>query len=157
MYLDNNLFLSGSISGSTVTGQSLTSGSILSTNTVDLSTTRDLGAGNEYPILHVVVTTAFTGGTSIEMQVITADDSALSTNVTVVGSSGASAPVTAALTLGARFAVFINPQLMGRSARRYIGARYVITGTYTAGAVVAHLGLDAQDGQRFYPSGFAVN
>lgn len=156
MYLDNNLLVSGSISGSTITPQTIaTSGSVLSTNTVDLGTTRDIGSGNEYPALHAIIGTAVAGGTSTEIQVITADDSALTTNVTVVGTSGA--VLTASLTAGARFAVFINPQLMGRSARRYLGARYVITGTNSAGTVTAHFGLDTQDGQRFYASGFSVS
>jgi len=53
--------------------------------------------------------------------------------------------------------VLINPTLMGRTARRYLGARYVITGTNSAGTVTAHFGLDAQDGQRFYASGFSVS
>lgn len=154
-YVDRNLTLSGTLSGSTWTGQSIAAtGNVLSTDSIDLSTTRDIGPG-EYPKLHAVIGTAVAGGTSTEIQVITADDSALTTNVTVVGSSGA--VLTAQLTAGARFVVNINPQLMGRTARRFMGARYVITGTNSAGTIISHLGLDTQDGQRFYASGFAVS
>lgn len=155
MYLDNNLLVSGSISGSTVTPQSIaTSGNVLSTNTIDLGVARDIGEGTEYPILHAIIGTAVAGGTSTEIQAIVADDAALTTNVTVVGSSGAIA--TASLTAGKRFAVEINPQI-GSTGRRYLGARYVITGTNSAGTVTAHFGLDTQDGQKFYTSGFSVS
>lgn len=155
MYLDNNLLVSGSVSGNTVTPQSIaTSGNVLSTNTVDLGTARDIGQGTDYPELHAFIGTAVAGGTSTEFQVITADDAALTTNVTVVGSSGAIA--TAALTAGKRIAVMINPQITN-TVRRYLGARYVITGTNSAGTVTAHFGLDLQDGQRFYASGFSVS
>jgi hypothetical protein len=154
-YVDRNLTVSGVLSGTTWTGQSIVgTGNIVSTDSIDLSQQRDIGAGSEHPALHAVIGTAVAGGTSVEIQVITADNDALTTNPTVVGSSGA-VPV-AQLTAGARFAVSINPQLMGRTARRFLGARYVVTGTTTTGTVVSHFGLDVQDGQRFYASGFAV-
>lgn len=156
MYLDRNLTVSGTLSGTTWTGQSIaTSGSVLSTDTIDLSQARDLGAGEVYPILHASIGTAVAGGTSTEIQAITADDAALTTNVTVIGSSGAI--LTAALTAGARFAVVLNPTLNGRTVRRYLGARYVIVGTNSAGTIISHFGLDEQDGQRFYASGFSVS
>lgn len=155
MYLDNNLLVSGSVSGSTVTPQSIaTSGSVLSTNTVDLGTARDIGEGTDYPYLHAIIGTAVAGGTSTEVQVIVADDAGLTTNVTVVGSSGAIA--TASLTAGKRIAVMLNPQVASLG-RRYLGARYVITGTNSAGTVTAFFGLDVQDGQKFYASGFSVS
>jgi hypothetical protein len=162
MYADNLLTLSGSIStagvvsGQTVTGAS----SVLSTNTIDLasggtpsSQTRDIGAGSDFELMRVQVMTAFTGLTALECQVITADDAALTTNVTVIGSSGA-VPV-ASLVANARFAVQINPRIASKG-QRYIGARYVPTGTGTAGAVFADIGPDYQDGQKFYPVGFSV-
>jgi hypothetical protein len=34
--------------------------------------------------------------------------------------------------------------------------RYTPTGTGTTGAVIAELGTDIADGQKFYPVGFAV-
>lgn len=155
MYMDRNLTVSGTLSGTTWTGQSITgTGNIISTDSIDLSTTRDIGPG-EYPKLHASIGTAVAGGTSTEIQVVAADDAALTTNVTVIGSSGAVA--TAQLTAGARFVVNINPQLMGRAARRFLGVRYVVAGTNSAGTIIAHFGLDTQDGQRFYPSGFAVS
>lgn len=154
MYVDNNTLVSGSISGNTVTPQSIaTSGNILSTNTIDLGAARDIGEGTEYPYLHAIIGTAVAGGTSTEIQVVVADDAGLTTNLTVVGSSGAVA--TAGLTAGKRFAVPINPQI-GSLGRRYLGVRYAVTGTNSAGTVTAFFGADVQDGQKFYPGGFTV-
>jgi hypothetical protein len=153
MIVDNNLLVSGSISGNTVTGQTVTgSGSVLSTNTIDLLQARDIGEGENLSIRSEVVT-AVAGATSIEVQAIAADDAGLTANVTVVGTTGA-IPV-ASLTAGARFVADLNPRI-GSKGQRYLGARYVITGTGTAGAFVTDFGLETQDGQKFYPAGFAV-
>jgi len=154
MYVDNNLLLSGAISGSTITGQTVTgtNTSVLSTNTVDLLQARDMGEGQDL-YLRAQVVTAVAGATSIEVQAIAADDAALTSNVTVIGTTGA-IPL-ASLTAGARLASAINVRLASKG-QRYLGARYVIVGTGSAGAFVCDLGIDIQDGQKFYPSGFAV-
>ena len=156
MYLDNNLLVSGSITGNTVTPQNIfaSGASVLSTNTVDLGTNREMGEGSPYPILHTNIVAAVTGGTSVEVQAIMADNAALSSNVTVVGSSGA-IPV-ASLTAGKRIAVELNPQIASKG-QRYLGARFVNVGANAAGTAIAHFGLDLQDGQKFYPSGFSVS
>ena len=159
MYVDALLALSGSITGNTVTGQTVTGASnVISTNTVDLSSNgtpsgqvRDIGAG-EFTYGRFEVVTAFTGLTALEMQVITADDAALTTNVRVVGTTGAIA--VASLTAGARFVCDVNP-IIGSKGQRYIGARYVPTGTGTAGALYGDVGPDYEDA-KYYPSGFAV-
>lgn len=156
MYVDNNLIVSGAVSaagavsGQTVTG---TDTSVLSTNTVDLGVARDLGEGIDMPVLRTQVMTSFAGATSVEIQAIVADNAALSTNVTVIGSSGA-IPL-ASLTAGARFVIDLNPRI-GSKGKQYLGARYVIVGAGTAGAVFSDFGLEVQDGQKAYPSGFAV-
>lgn len=161
MYADALLTLHGSISGNTVTGaNAFASGaSVLSTNTIDLASggiptgqTRDMGAGSDLAVLRISVTTAFAGGTSAEFQAITADDAALTTNVTVVGSSGA-IPV-ASLPIGARAAVELNPRLTSKG-QRYLGMRTVNVGANAAGAIFADIGVDVQD-FKTYPSGFAV-
>lgn len=161
MYVDGFLALSGSITGNTVTGQDTyaSSASVLSTNTVDLSagiptgSTRDMGAGNDFVKGRIEVITAFTGGTSAEFQVITADNAALSTNVYVVGTTGA-IPV-ASLIVGARFEVELNTRV-GSKGQRYMGGRTVNVGANTAGGIYMDLGPDIQDGQKFYNNGFAV-
>jgi hypothetical protein len=154
MYVDANLMVSGSITGNTTTPQTVTGASaVLSTNTIDLSQARDIGNGSRNPNLHVEVFTTFTGLTALTIEVIQADDAALSTNVTVVGSSG-SIPV-ASLAAGTRLVVELNPRI-GSKGQRYLGVRYTPTGTGTAGALIADFGIDYQDGQKFYPVGFSV-
>lgn len=154
MICDNNLLASGAISAAgVVSGQTVTgTGNVLSTNTIDLLQARDIGEGSDF-YLRSQVLTAVAGATSVEIQAITADDAGLTTNVTVVGSTGA-IPV-ASLVSGARFACEVNPRLASKG-QRYIGVRYVITGTGTAGAFFTDFGVEVQDGQKFYPNGFAV-
>lgn len=155
MYVDNNLLLSGAVSstgavsGQTVTG---TDTSVLSTNTIDLSIARDIGQGGDlYGRFEVM--TAASGGTSVEMQIIATDAANLTGNVTVIGTTGAIA--VASLAAGARFACALNPRLASKG-QRYLGARYVTVGAVAAGAYMADIGLELQDGGKFYASGIAV-
>ena len=153
MIADAFLQLSGTIVGTTVTGQSVVgTGNVISTNTVDLLRNQDYGQGTDLNV-RFNITTAVAGGTSVEFQVIAADDAALTSNITVLGTTGA-VPV-AQLSPAFRDAVQIRPRLRSLG-QRYLGARYVITGTTTAGAVFTDIGLEVQDGQKFYGSGFAV-
>lgn len=158
MYVDALLTLSGNTVGNTITGQTVTAAAV-STNSIDLSSggipssqARDIGSGNQL-FGRFQVMTAAAGGTSMEFQAIQADDAALTTNITVVGSTGA-IPI-AQLTAGARFACPIRPRI-GSNGQRYLGGRYVPVGTFTAGAYFADVGTDIQDGMKFAPSGFAV-
>lgn len=155
MIVDSLLALSGSIVGNTVTGQATfgSGTSVLSTNTIDLGTARDIGEGSNYALGRFEVTVAFAGGTSAEFQIITADDAALTTNVKVLGSTGA-VPV-ASLTIGSRFVCEINP-VIGSKGQRYVGGRTVNVGANTAGTIYADIGAEIQDGQKFYANGFAV-
>ena len=154
MYQDASLIVGGSVSGNTVTGQTFTGTdtSVLSANSIDLGAKRDMGVGEDLH-MRVFITAAQTGGTSVEYQVITADNAALTTNVTIVGSTGA-IPV-ASLTTGARFIADINPQI-GSLGRRYLGARAVTVGAVAAGAALIDFGTDIEDGGKFYPVGFTV-
>lgn len=153
MFVDNNLMLSGSVSASgAVTGQTVTgTGNVISTNVIDLGTNRDMGEGTDL-WLRSQVTVAQAGATSVEIQVVVADDAAISSNVTVLGTTGAIP--TASLTAGARFAAAVNPRL-GSRGQRYMALRYVIVGTSTAGAFTGDIGLEIQD-FKTYPVGFAV-
>lgn len=143
MITDKNLRVS--------TDQAVTTTAV-SSDTIDLSVARDIGEGKDL-YMNFAVTEAFAGGTSTNFEVIIADNAALSSNVVVVGASGAT--VTADLTLGKNIAVRINPQI-GSLGKRYIGARYTVSGTNTAGKVVADIVEAIQDGKKFYASGFSV-
>lgn len=124
----------------------------VSTDTIDLSQARDIGEGQDL-FMNFALTAAFAGGTSTNFEVIIADNAALSSNVQVIGASGAIA--TASLTLGANIAVRLNPQIASLG-KRYLGARYTVSGTNTAGTVVADIVMDIQDGKKSYASGFSV-
>ena len=124
----------------------------VSTDSIDLSLARDIGEGQDL-FFNFAVGTAFAGGTSVQFEVIVADNAALTTNPTVVGSSAAVA--TASLVAGKMEAVRVNPQIASLG-RRYLGARYTVVGTMTAGTVTADLVTDIQDGRKSYASGFTV-
>lgn len=146
----------GVISGQTVTGTGTT---VVGTNSYDTTggspsgQNVDLGKGGELDLVFRILT-AFTGATSVQFQYISADDAALTTNVTVLGSSGAI--VAANLTAGAQVVMDIHPA-QPNTVRRYIGVQYVIVGTQSAGTVTATLQPDHGDApQPAYNSGFAV-
>jgi hypothetical protein len=133
------------------TDQAVTTTAV-STDTIDLSVARDMGEGGDL-YMNFAMTEAFAGGTSTNFEIIIADNAALSSNVVVVGASGAI--VTTSLTLGTNVAVRLNPQIASLG-KRYLGARYTVSGTNTAGKVVADIVMDVQDGKKFYASGFTV-
>ena len=124
----------------------------VSTDTVDLLVARDIGEG-ETLTMNFAVTTAFAGGTSVKFEVISATNAALSTGVVVIGSSDAI--LTAALLLGTNTAVAFNPQIAS-NGQRWLGARYTVSGTYSAGKVTADVVNTIQDGKKFYASGFTI-
>lgn len=148
MILDQNLRVS--------TAQAVTVTAV-STDSVDLTTARDLGEG-EGLFAVFTVGTAFAGGTSTQFEVIIADNGPLTTNPTQIATS--IAIPTAQLVAGAMIAVKIdtplNPVSGAPTARRFLGARYTVVGTNTAGTVTADITHDIQGARRAYPSGFAI-
>ena len=159
MILDNFLNFSGSWSNGVWTGQTVTgTGNVLSTNVLDLASMSpnqapDIGMGEPLEIAFAV-TTAFAGATSVEMQLVTADDAAITTNVQVIVSTGAVA--IANLSAGKTFALHVDRSAPNPALRRYMAVRYVIVGTGSAGAMLANMVKSYQDPQISYKSGFAV-
>jgi len=157
MILDNLLVVSGTVPATGVaTGQAAlpVSGTpVLSTDTIDLSVARDIGEGADL-FMNFTCVAAYNTLTSLTFEIIGATNAALSTGVTVIGSSG---PVLQAnLGANAQFSVRFNPQLLS-TGQRYIGARYTTVGsTPTTGSVCAYVVMDIQDGRKFYASGFSV-
>lgn len=123
----------------------------VSTNTIDLGVARDIGEGTSLT-MYFTVTAAMVGGTSINFEVVNDDNAAL-TSPAVIGASGAI--LTAGLTVGANIAVKLNPSI-GTTGQRYVGARYTVVGTYSAGTVTADMVETIQDGKKYYASGFVL-
>lgn len=124
-----------------------------STDTVDLTVARDIGAGNDIEII-CRVTTTFTTGTAATLSVefVTSANANLSSPVVVLAT-----PALAAATLVAGFeALRIRvPVTQVLGLNRYIGLRYTVANTFTAGTVTSGFNLDRQaDG--YYASGVPV-
>jgi hypothetical protein len=125
-------------------------GSVLSTNTIDLRAAAtggphgpppsDFGMGST-PHVMAQITEAFTSGGAgtLQVQVITADDAALTSNVTVHNETRVY--TLAELTLGRQFPIGLQAGI----TKRYMGLRYIIgTAAMTAGKVSAGLTLGKQ-------------
>lgn len=129
----------------------------LSQNTIDLSVSRDIGSGEPLKVLYNV-DVAFSGGTSVQPQIITSAAANLSSPTVI--DSGPAPILTAALTQGAMFVRFL-PELTGpngaslTNGQRYLGVQYVGVGTYTTGSISARIIKDVQD-VKFYASGYTI-
>lgn len=164
MILDALMLLSGSVSSTTgaLTGQSVTGTdtSVLSTNTIDTGPLTlggnqpfDIGRG-ENLYCHFSILAAPTVGTSVQFQVIQADDAALTSNVQVICETAA-IPI-ATLTIGSVVALPIKPA-EPYAAKRYIGTRYVLAGAIASTSVTAEIIKDIQSIKNRYPtSGYTI-
>lgn len=172
MILDNNLRVCGA------TGQTLGAGaqSVVSTNSIDSSTVatlaRDIGSGEQMAfIFHLLSFAGATGGATIQFQVIGASDTALTTNIVVLGQSDQilaaglfSDAANSGLNKSLPWVVDFNSQIalsfLGASKPRYVGVRFITVlngGTFTTGTIVqADLVVDIQDGRKFYPTAITL-
>ena len=159
MITDNNLQLSGSWAAGVWTPQAITAASTLSTNVVDLASMSpnqpiDLGMGDALEIA-IAVAVAPTTPTSVEFQMVTADDAAITTNIQVVVST--QAIVIASLPLGRQIVLHVD-RSAPYIARRYLALRYVVVGTVTtSGSYIAEIVKSVGDLQNTqYKAGYAV-
>lgn len=112
---------------------------------IDL-TVAPVDQGEGYPLwFWAAVSTSGTGGTSFAIELVTADNEALTTNPEVIYTTGA--VTTANFTAGRMLAVVALPK---RDYRRWLGMRVTRVGTSTAGAVKAYLVQDPPN-WRAYP------
>jgi hypothetical protein len=163
MITDKLTIFSGSVSAAgAVAGQAITgAASVVSTNSYDTgpraigsNQPAKLGAGEPLNVA-VQVLVAPADPTSVAFQLIQADDAALTSNVQVLTDSGTVA--IASLVAGTNIQLpFRRPDPL--AAKRYVGVRYVITGTNTnAGTYFAAVVADFADKQTSYKSGFLVS
>ena len=162
MILDNLTFLHGAYSAAGVlSGQAANgAGNVLSTNTLDLASlslganqvgSGGVGAGEDLDFA-ITVTSAPTGGTNVQFQIIQADDAALTTNVQVISQTDAF-PI-AQLPLGTTFSMGVNWAV---TPKRYLGMRFVNTGAIATAAYVVCMGKDmATLKTMIFKSGIAI-
>jgi hypothetical protein len=110
-----------------------TGSTVRSTDVFDLQAIRDAGAG-EPVYLVVQVTTAFSGGTSANFELITGSNEAVDADVNVVVDTNA-IPV-ASLTAGKRYFLTI-PEHKLPTGQRYVAVRTTCVGAVAAGAITA--------------------
>jgi len=124
-----------------------------STDVIDLSQNRDVGAGEDvYFHFSVDESVAAAGAATVDLQVVVSDAAALTSPV-VVACSGSVAK--AELVAGKRIALCVSPMIES-AGKRYMGVRYVVgTGPLTAGKFTAQVVKDVQD-YKVYPVGSVV-
>lgn len=123
--------------------QAVTTGTQVSTNTYDVGSARDIGRGQELRI-KVTADVAFTGGTSLQVNVIESANADLSSpTVIVTGPVIAEASITAGADLLDRH--------MPKSSKRYLGLQFVSVGTHTAGTVTGGIVLNT-DSNTYFPA-----
>lgn len=125
-------------------------GTYLSTNTIDQRATgatatmgspvSDIGRSRRVRVL-AQITEAFTSGGAgtLQVQLVSADDAALGTNLTVLSETPVIA--LASLTLGKQFPLSYGPGV----TQRYLGMRYIIgAAAMTTGKVSSGIVMDPQ-------------
>jgi hypothetical protein len=166
MYIDNFLLFSGTSNGTTggITSGPYTdaplTGTTPATNVVDLGVingiptsangggARDIGIGDTPALeLLVTVTSAFVGGTSLQVQLQGAPDNGSGAPGTFVTIWTGPAVLLANLTQGAYLANVDVPRIIAPMPMpRYLRMNYIAVGTFTAGGnVEAAIVLDRHD------------
>jgi hypothetical protein len=159
MILDGLLMFTNFAGGGTGVGDTPTTGTQTSTNSIDLGVVsgiptsasgggaRDIGIGDD-PSLKILVqvTTAFASGTSLQVNIQGAPDngSGVAGSFTIM----AAGPVVAEANLIAGARLFDNDMPRPAAAQalpRFLQLGYVTVGTHTAGTIKAFLVIDRID------------
>jgi hypothetical protein len=121
--------------------QAVTTGTQLSTNSYDMVLARDIGRGRNIRVI-VTIDTTFTGGTSLQVNIVESVNSDLSSSSAIL-----TGPVTAeaALLAGTK----LMDQVLPQTSKRYVGLQFVTVGTHGAGALTGGLVLDTDSGTYF--------
>lgn len=131
---------------------------VVSTNTIDLSQARDIGAGGDmYAVFNVDTTATAVGAATVSFEVISSAAAALTTP-TVLIATGA-IPITDLVAGRAPLSVCIPQSLLTTlpKGQRYLGVRYTVaTGPLTAGAFTCDLTDSEVSQPPYYASGFTV-
>ena len=164
MILDNLLTFTGTsngASGGITSGPQTdapTTGTQAASNIIDLGLAgipsyangggaRDLGVGDDPSLkLSVLVTTAISGGTSLQLQLQGAPDNGSGAPGSYTTMWTSSAIVEASLVAGAQLANIDVPRVVtGQPVPRFLKLNFISVGTHSAGAVEAQIVIDRDD------------
>lgn len=132
------------------TGTNVASTNVIKQNVVD-NTTVDMGNGHQSKIIPINVLAAFVGGTSVTVELVSSTSADLTGSPVVHASTGAI--LTAALTANTRVANIVMPSA---DYQEYIGLRYQISGTYSAGTIQAGIVAQVSD-NKYYNGRYQVS
>ena len=157
MIEDGALVFTGTAGSITANYDTPTTGTQQSTNIVDLVNARDMGIGDNPAIkLLVTVKTAFTAGTSLQVQFQGAPDAGGGTPGTYVTYAESAAVLEADLVAGRYLLPIDVPRPPpGAPLPRFYRLQYVSAGTHSTGQIVGALVLDRRD-YVVYPAGQTV-
>lgn len=154
-----------------------TTGTQIASNIVDLGVSsgvptsangggaRDLGVGDDPSLkLSVIATTAFTVGTSLQLELDGAPDNGSGAPGTYTIMWQSQAIAEAALVAGAQLANIDVPRVVpGQVLPRFLRLRFITVGTHSTGAVEAQIVIDRDDqivgitgAHSGYPAGLTV-
>lgn len=164
MILDNLLTFTGTSNGATggITAGAQTdlptTGTQAASNIIDLGVSglpsgangggaRDIGVGDDPSLkLSVLVTTAITGGTSLQLQLQGAPDNGSGAPGSYTTMWTSSAIAEASLVAGAQLANVDVPRVVfGQPIPRFLKLNFISVGTHSAGAIEAQIVLDRDD------------
>lgn len=163
MIFDNNLIFAGAVSAAgALNGQLVNgAGNILSVNTIDLGPpclgaipgqVGEMGSG-ELIDISITVLSAPTVGTSVQFQLIQADDAALTVNVQVINQTDAF-PI-ASLAVGTIVLLHFN-QAAPYLPKRYVGMRFVNVGAIATCSLFAAAIKNVQSMKTVFKGGYGI-